>query len=239
MKIGILQTGRSPDELANRHHDYDGLFRTLLADHGFAFDTYAVLDGEFPSASNAADGWLITGSRFGAYEEHDWIAPLEALIRDIHISRLPMIGVCFGHQIIAQTLGGKVEKFTRGWAIGPTDYTTLDGGTLRLNAWHQDQVVELPEGAECIASNAFCENAVLSYGDSILTFQAHPEFTMDFVQALFDVRQGVLPKDTATAAAAYLKSAAPPDNISAKIARFFKRTETSFLAHKVKDPRHA
>ena len=98
--------------------DYDALFRDLLAGHGFDFVTFAVLDGEFPASVEDADAWLITGSRHGVYEDHDWIPPLEALIRKIDARRLPLVGVCFGHQIIAQALGGKVEKFKGGWSVG-------------------------------------------------------------------------------------------------------------------------
>ncbi|NIZ15759.1 type 1 glutamine amidotransferase, partial [Phaeobacter sp. HF9A] len=164
MKIGILQTGRAPDELKPATGDYDDMFRHLLAGQGFDFDTYPVLEGVFPDGPEAADGWLITGSKFGAYEDHDWIPPLEDLIRQIHARKMPLVGVCFGHQIIAQALGGKVEKFDGGWSVGHTDYT-LDGTPLRLNAWHQDQVVELPAEARVIGQNDFCANAFLAYGD--------------------------------------------------------------------------
>ena len=122
MKIGILQTGHAPDALIDDTGDYDEMFRDLLGGHGFTFATFAVVDGQFPDSAKDADGWLITGSRHGAYDDLPWIPPLEDLIRDIHARGLPLIGVCFGHQIIAQALGGKVEKFKGGWAIGRTTY---------------------------------------------------------------------------------------------------------------------
>ena len=111
MKIGILVTGHPPDELREKFGTYDGMFRTLLGGHGFTFETYHVVDSQFPENAESADGWVITGSRHGAYEDHPWIPPLEDLIRAIHDKGQPLIGVCFGHQIIAQALGGKVEKF--------------------------------------------------------------------------------------------------------------------------------
>ena len=83
MKIGILQTGRSPDSIREKHGDYDEFFKRYLAGRGFTFDTFAVLDGTLPNAPQSADGWLITGSRFGAYEDHDWIPPLEEFLREI------------------------------------------------------------------------------------------------------------------------------------------------------------
>ena len=193
MKIGILQTGHSPEPLIGSMGDYDQFFRTLLDGYGFEFETYSVVDGTFPDGVDAADGWIVTGSRHGAYEDHPWIPPLEQLIRDIRDSGKPMVGVCFGHQIIAQALGGKVEKFDGGWSIGRTEYR-MGGETVALNAWHQDQVTELPEGAKVLAGNDFCENAILAYGDTIWTVQPHPEFSAEFIDGLIRTRgKGVVP----------------------------------------------
>ena len=114
MKIGILITGHTPDELKPDVGTYGDMFQRLLDGNGFTFDVYPVVDGVFPTGVDAADGWLITGSKHGAYEAHDWIPPLEQFIRDTYGDGRPMIGVCFGHQIIAQALGGKVEKFDGG-----------------------------------------------------------------------------------------------------------------------------
>ena len=150
---------------------------------------------EFPDSIDMADGWLITGSKHGAYEDHAFIPPLEDLIRSVKSSGQPMIGVCFGHQIIAQALGGIVEKFDGGWSVGRTEYQMGDD-TVAVNAWHQDQVVALPEGADVIAGNDFCEYAALSYGDRILTMQPHPEFTDEFVEGMLRERApGVVPDD--------------------------------------------
>lgn len=101
MKIGILQTGRTPDEIRADHGDYDDLFKQLLDGRGFTFETYAALDGMLPASAHDADGWLITGSKFGVYEDHPWIAPLEEFLRNAYAAAVPIIGVCFGHQILA------------------------------------------------------------------------------------------------------------------------------------------
>ncbi|MHA6266875.1 type 1 glutamine amidotransferase [Aliiroseovarius sp. CAU 1755] len=187
MRIGILQTGHSPDEVRDELGDYGQMFTRLLDGYGYDFTTYSVVDGDFPSGPDAADGWLITGSKHGAYEDHDWIAPLEALIRQIRDAGRPLVGVCFGHQIIAQALGGKVAKFDGGWAVGRQTYD-IDGEQIALNAWHQDQVVELPEGARVFASNDFCANAGFMIGDRIMTIQPHPEFTAKMIDALIQHR---------------------------------------------------
>ena len=194
MKIGILQTGHAPEEIIGEQGDYDAMFRRLLDGRGYSFITFNVVDGQFPDGPLAADAWLITGSKHGAYEDHPWIPPLEALIRDIKTSGKPMIGVCFGHQIIAQALGGKVEKFAGGWAVGKQDYT-IGGAPMALNAWHQDQVVELPDETEVIGSNAFCANAALVIGGTVLTIQPHPEFTANVIQGLIEHRSGTVPSE--------------------------------------------
>ena len=223
MRIGILQTGRAPDALIETSGDYDQMFRTLLGGHGFEFETYAVLDGVFPENADSADGWLITGSRFGVYEDHNWIPPLEQLIRDIHAKGLPMVGICFGHQIIAQALGGKVEKYDGGWAVGRVEYQQ-DGRTIAMNAWHQDQVTELPDGARVLGGNAFCTNGILEYGDNIWTVQPHPEFKSDFVGGLIEKRgRGVVPDPILDAASNALDQPIDTDEIASFMASFLKK----------------
>ena len=222
MKIGILQTGHAPDELLQITGDYDRLFQRLLDDNGFTFVTYNVVDMEFPDAITECDGWLITGSKHGAYEDHAFIAPLEALIRDIYAADIALVGVCFGHQIIAQALGGKVEKFAGGWAVGRQTYD-WNGAQIALNAWHQDQVVTVPQGAQIVASNDFCAAAALVYGKRAFTTQPHPEFGADFIAGLAQHRgPGVVPDPQLAQTRADLDK--PIDNaaIASQIARFFK-----------------
>ena len=222
MKIGILQTGHVADELVAENGDYPEIFARFLENKGFVFDTYAVVDGKFPSGPEAADGWLITGSRFGAYDDLPWIAPLEQLVRDIHASGRPMIGVCFGHQIIAQALGGKVEKFDGGWSVGRHHYA-LNGETLAVNAWHQDQVTEVPEGAETVCSTDFCEHAALLYDQRIFTIQPHPEIDRTYIRGLLETRApGVVPEPLRQEALAKLDEPNDSPRLAEIFALFFK-----------------
>ena len=223
MLIGILQTGLAPEQLAGEMGDYPDMFQRLLAGHGFTFKTWRVLEGDFPPDVHAADGWLITGSRHGAYEDHPWIPPLEAFIRASYSAHVPMVGICFGHQIMAQAMGGRVEKFAKGWAVGATEYD-FDGRKVVLNAWHQDQVVEKPETAQVAGSNAFCANAALIYEDRMFSVQAHPEFRAEFVDGLMKTRgKGVVPDAVLAAATARLDTALDSAGMADRIAAFFKQ----------------
>lgn len=230
MLIGILQTGLAPEMLAPELGDYPDMFARLLAGHGFTFRTWRVVDGEFPASVHDADGWLITGSRHGVYEDHPWIPPLERFIRDSYAAHVPLVGICFGHQIVAQAMGGKVERYAGGWAVGAQDYD-FGGETLTLNAWHRDQVVEKPANATVIASNDFCANAALLYDDRALTVQAHPEFRPEFVDGLMKTRgKGLVPDTLMAAASARLADPLQDTSMAARIAAFFKEPRAATAA---------
>jgi len=223
MKIGILQTGHAPDIVLPELGDYDAMMARMLEGQGFAFDTFNVVDEDFPDGPHAADGWLVTGSKHGAYEDHAWIPPLEDLIRAIHAEHLPMVGICFGHQIIAQALGGTVVKHPDGWRVGATRYET-DGSPLTLNAWHQDQVTQAPEGAEVVGRAEGCDIAALRYGDRIFTLQPHPEFGSTMMERLIDHRAiGVVPDPLRENARARLTTSTDNAAMATRIADVFRK----------------
>ncbi|MBT8410772.1 MAG: type 1 glutamine amidotransferase [Octadecabacter sp.] len=210
MIIGLLQCGHVPDEVSAEEGPYERLYSALIEGHGFTLRTFSVVDGVFPDGPGAADAWLVSGSRHGAYEVHPWIPPLEALLRQIRDAGQPLVGICFGHQIIAQAFGGTVEKFAGGWSIGRKDYR-INGIPVALNAWHQDQVTGLPDGATVIGASDFCANAVITYGDHILTMQPHPEFPASVVDKLIQHRSDTVPAPLKDAAATALTD--PIDNV--------------------------
>ena len=238
MKIGILETGLPPKELSDVYGRYGEMFVKFVGDEDktFSFEIFTVVEGQFPESISLCDGYLITGSKFSAYEDLPWIHCLKSLIQEIHKAELPMIGVCFGHQVIAEALGGKVEKFDGGWGVGIHQYTIDQSQpdvipdsqkTLTINAFHQDQISVLPEGAKAFASSPFCEYAGLVYGDKILTVQAHPEFSIPFTDALISSdRADMVPTDRREKALGKLKesdAALDSDVLCQMMQKFFRK----------------
>jgi len=200
MKIGILETGQLPDELRDKHGDYPAMFQRMLGavapDLDFA--VYRVTKEELPASVDECDAWLVTGSRHGVYDPLPWIEPLKRFLKQAYERDVPIVGICFGHQILAEALGGKARKADNGWGIGVHRYRVLrPTGRVRgvddelvLNAFHQDQVTELPPDAEVLAESDFCPYAVLAYRGKAISIQAHPEFSTDFERDLIAYRQG-------------------------------------------------
>ena len=222
MLIGILQCGHFPEAAGYPVRTYSDLYTEMLAGRGLEFRTWSVVDMEFPDSVHDAEGWLISGSRHGAYEDLPFIPPLEDFIRKAYAAELHLVGICFGHQIIAKALGGKVEKYAGGWGVGRTDYK-FDGTTLALNAWHQDQVVEKPADAEVIATSDFCRYAGFRYKGPAFSVQPHPEFDRTALDLLLTVRApGVVAPDRIEAATAAMED--PVDNavMAEQIVTFFK-----------------
>ncbi len=241
MRIGILETGRPPEEL-DRHGSYPEMFERLLGPD-FAYRAFPVVDGVFPERVDEMNGWLVTGSRFGAYDPEPWIRRLEDFLRDALAARIPVVGICFGHQVLASALGARVEKAEAGWGVGPHTYRILERphwmegdakaeatSDFTLNTMHQDQVLTLPEGGRLIATSAFCPIAGLAYGDRAISFQPHPEFDNAFERELIQMRRGTLvPEERAEPALRALKEgsgadgeAPDADRVARWIRRFFR-----------------
>lgn len=221
MKLAIIETGRPPGQLSEQFGDYPSMFQTMLG-NGFEFESFDVQAGKLPE-TGAHHAYLLTGSPAGVYEPLQWIPQLMDFIRSARDGK--MVGICFGHQIMAEALGGRVEKSHKGWGAGLHHYNVvrpepwMDGAsTIAAPASHQDQVVVQAPNTEIVAESGFTPFAALAWTDRpALSFQFHPEFSPAFAKALIEKRYDIVPDPDAAIASLD----APNDN--ARVAGWIKR----------------
>ncbi len=217
--------GSPPPGLPDTEGGYLAMFGALLAPYGIELVGFDAQAGELPEDPAALDGYVLTGSATSVYDDEPWIAPAEDLLRDVVARGIPVAGICFGHQLLAQALGGRVEKADVGWGAGVHTYavtTPLPGAAsseMRLQAMHQDQVVALPEGARVWARSEHCPIAGFTVGDRVWTVQAHPEFTAPFSRALVERRRAVVGDELADAAVATVDGPTDHELVASWIAR--------------------
>lgn len=212
MKLTIIETGQVPAAIRGSFPDYPEMFRRMIAgaDGAIACETVSLVKGEALPDPAALDAVLYTGSPAGVYDPEPWITPLMDFIRHAAAARTPQVGICFGHQIMGEALGGKVVKSGKGWGIGRHTYEIVQcpdwagppcPPTLSVAVSHQDQVVVRPPSASIIARSEFTPFAGLNYEDCpAISFQCHPEFEPDYAAALYNARRAAL-GDERTAAA--------------------------------------
>ena len=203
MRIGLLQCDDVADELQPQHGNYPEMFERLLTavDPSLTFQTWRCHDGEIPADVGAADAWLITGSKFGVNDGSDWIEALCGFVRELWRADRPLVGVCFGHQLIAKALGGEVVQNERGWGVGMS-FNRVSERAAWMEPWqegldlvvsHQDQVRQLPDGAKVLAASDFCPIYLMQVGENFLGIQGHPEFTKAYSADLMAFKRDILP----------------------------------------------
>ena len=226
MKVGILETGAPRPHLIERHGRYDAMVTRMLGP-GFETVTFDIQAGHRPSGAEDFAAFVITGSSAGVYDPLPWIEPLKRFLRDLD-GRIKLVGLCFGHQIMAEAFGGRVEKSARGWGLGLHDYTVQERATwmddahvVAVPASHQDQVVEPPPGAVLLGGSAFTPFGMLAYpARDAISFQVHPEFDNDFAAELIELRRATLPPGAADRAVDSLRTPGDAGRVGGWIRRF-------------------
>ncbi len=223
--IGILEAGAPPVGLAAQWGSYGDMLRALLGPDipAQVFDAQAA---PLPDPASCR-GWLISGSPAAAYDSDDWIGALRSFILKVP-ETAPLVGICFGHQLMAQAFGGTVAKGPH-LALGLQEYRIMhragwmEGGgeSFRLPVAHQDQVQSIAPDADLLAANGFTPFGMLSYrGRRAMSLQSHPEFEPGFVAALVELRRGKMGDAAADEAAASLQQPNDRERVAGWIRAF-------------------
>lgn len=197
MKIAILDADILYDSLRPDYGSYGRMFEHLLGPvtRDWQLTVYCVINGQYPADPAQYDGFLITGSKYDSFASDDWIVTLRQYAQALYELGKPMVGVCFGHQLLAHALGGRAGRSDAGWGLGVMQYRLEQApafvdnrSAVNLIVSHRDQVLALPAPAQRLLSNDFCPNAAFYIPGRVLAIQGHPEFSVAYARALLALR---------------------------------------------------
>jgi len=199
VKIALLQCDHVAEALQPAHGDIPDLFKNLFdrVAPEVSLDVFNVTIGEYPDSVNDYDGFISSGARYSVYDNDLWILRFKEFVRELYDHNRKFVGICFGHQMMAEALGGKCEKSDQGWGVGikavkihqkmPWMQPELD--SYRMIVSHADQVIKIPENSVVLGGNSHCPCSIYTVGDNFLGIQAHPEFTVAFEKDIMDIRK--------------------------------------------------
>lgn len=233
-RLGLLWCGHVHHDALDLGGDYPPLFDELFAPLGVEVVPFAVDAGEFPASLDDCDGWITSPARNSVNDPDPWIAELRDMVGELVHTERPFAGICFGHQLLATALGGRVERAAVGWGVGVRTYDVIaprwwmspsaepDPHQFRLVASHEDQVTVVPSDATVLATSSYCPVAAMEVGERAISIQPHPEFSVALSERLLDLRADIIGAGTVAAARATLTT--PPDRalVAAWIMRFLR-----------------
>lgn len=230
LHICVLEADVIHPGLVERYKGYGEMFRQLLARQPLDVEVsvYNVMQGQYPQDDRRFDAYLISGSKADSFSSEPWVERLKTYVLKLYQRGEKLLGICFGHQLLALVLGGDVRRASKGWGVGVHRYRLLEKpqwmsprlDELSLLISHQDQVTRLPANATLIASSDFCPFAVYQVGDRVLCFQGHPEFVPEYSRALLDNRRQALGEEVYQQAVATLEQPHQGDIAAEWLMRF-------------------
>lgn len=226
--VGLLLCDHLDADVAAQVGDYTELYPAVFGPAGVELVVHDITRGEFPERLDDHDGWIVSGSRRSTYEDEEWIHRLEDLVRRLVDERHRLVGICFGHQMIAQALGGRVDPAEGGWGVGRKGFDVVAGADwmepvtdLAMLMSHRDQVTRLPEGAEVIATSDYCPVGAYRIDDHVFCVQGHPEFIPELSRLLMDRRRHLIGDEIVDDALATLHEPTDGERVVRWMARFF------------------
>lgn len=231
--VGLLLCDHLDDDVAAQVGDYTDLYPDVFGPAGVDLRIYDVTAGELPEQPDECEGWIVSGSRRSTYEAESWISDLEEFVRRIVEQRHRLVGICFGHQLTAQALGGRVERAEVGWGVGVKSFEVVAPtpwmepvSEFAILMSHRDQVTALPEGAELVATADYCPVGAYRIEDHVFCVQGHPEFIPELSRILMGKRREVMGDDVVDAALATLEDRLDRERVVGWMAEFFRRPRT-------------
>ena len=202
VKVCILDNDNLDPAIADTYVSYGAMTEKMFAAAGtrWQFDRFNTTRLEYPASFDDYDAVLLTGSRADSFSDAPWVQALRERVSELLRQRKPLLGICFGHQLVALCMGAEVGRAPQGWGMGRMTYewcgpTPLNDGspsTLSLLASHQDQVLTLPTGATLLARSDFCPVAAFQVDDHVLCVQPHPEFVSAYTAYLLETRRALV-----------------------------------------------
>lgn len=237
LRIGVLICDHLDPAILERHADYGPRYRELLAPPGdpegpgaeASFDVVELdlTAGELPDDPAACDAWLVGGSRLDAHGDGGFVPGLVEFVARVLSENVPLVGICFGHQILARALGGRIERagswgagVKRFSVLGSAPWITVPSDPVSLVVSHRDQVADLPPGAELVLTAAYCPVAGFRVGERAFAVQAHPEFDTGLSRTLSEGRREIMGDDVTADALASLDLPTDSGQVNRWIRRF-------------------
>ena len=205
MKVAILQCDNVLDKFQHRFGNYPQMVEQMFSeiDIPLSFDNYDCQQGKLPTNIDEYDFYITTGSKASVSDDLEWVQQLVSFIQLLDREKKKLIGICFGHQLIAVARNGKVEKSDKGWGIGIArnrvishpEWMKEETPEINILVSHRDQITELPDDTFIIAESDFCPFFIVQWGDHFLSIQGHPEWSTNYSKALINDRRSIIGKD--------------------------------------------